>query len=225
MKTLVVGDLHGQHELVTKALDMNMPTIFLGDYLDSFDVSVQDQVTTLVKVLNACEEREDVTALTGNHEMSYLSKEMACSGYKAETQMYVNLLENLMHKHLEPYTWAEGFLLSHAGVSLALLRALEHNTAQEYLDADEFNQIGAARGGLSPSGGLYWCDWGWEFKDIPGTPQIVGHTRGRGIRRKGNSYCIDCLEDQDPHFITIENGVAEPLEINKEAPLPPEKWG
>lgn len=51
---------------------------------------------------------------------------------------------------------------------------------------------GRARGGTATVGGPLWLDWEKEFEDIPGLPQLVGHTRGEAIRRKGDSWCIDC---------------------------------
>lgn len=204
MKTLIIGDLHGQVEIAEKALRQGLPVIFMGDYVDSFERSISDQIETLIMVLDAVKSGE-AQALYGNHELSYLIEGMRCSGFKPVTEAH------MMHMNLTPlqdYIFAEGFLLSHAGVTNKLLKA-KNITLQDYLDVAEFTQIGRARGGWDTHGGLYWCDWNQEFSPIPNQPQIVGHTRGKGIRRKINSYCVDCLEDGDPQAITIEDGKVE----------------
>lgn len=201
MKTLLVGDLHGQYMIAKIALEQGMPVIFMGDYLDSFTVSVGTQIELLQLVLKAVEDGQ-AQALMGNHEMSYLVDRMRCSGYKPVTESHV------MHMDLSPlksYIKAEGFLLTHAGVSQ---RLLDHKgvTLDEYLEAGSYNQIGRYRGGRDLVGGLYWCDWNQDFDPIPDQPQVVGHTRGKLIRQNGNSYCIDVLEDTDIQFGLIDNG-------------------
>ena len=201
MQTIVVGDLHGQLNIAKKAMEQDMPVIFIGDYLDSFTVPVGTQVELLRYVLDAVADGQ-ATALMGNHEMSYLHTFMECSGYKASTYAHV------MHMDLsplKPYIFAEGFLLSHAGVSQ---RLLDHHdiTLDDYLEEGLFNQIGRVRGGSAHVGGLYWCDWRDEFQPIDDVPQIVGHTRGDHIREKGGSYCIDVLEDGAVQFGCIDDG-------------------
>ena len=196
LPTLVVGDLHGQVDLVERAIDSGYPVIFLGDYLDSYSLSVSEQIDTLELILShingEIEDSPVVAAMMGNHEMSYLNPTMRCSGYQPATFFHVS---NMDLSPLSQYVYHEGFLLSHAGVSTLLLKNKEYESVDQYLEAGDFLQIGYARGGNSPVGGLFWCDWNHEFYPIDGVPQIVGHTRGRGIRQKGNSYCVDCLED------------------------------
>lgn len=211
MKTLVVGDIHGQYELVEKVLDLKMPTVFVGDFMDSFTRSTQDCVRSLMAALDASHNRDDVTVLFGNHERSYIDQHMVCSGYSNTTQSYISLLKPILEREMKHYTYAEGFLISHAGVSQRLLDGLDR-TLPDYLGMGEFDQIGGYRGGVSPCGGLYWCDWNVEFEPLD-QPQIVGHTRGEGVRQNGNSYCIDCLEDTNQSLVVIEDGKLEVLKL------------
>lgn len=204
MKTLVVGDLHGQLNIAIAAIDTGLPVIFVGDYLDSFTASIGDQVETLRFVLNAVKAGQ-AQALYGNHELSYLDPFMKCSGWSYKTESHV------MHLDLSPlkyYTYAEGFLISHAGVSQKLLTALDISLEQ-YLKDEQFHDIGRSRGGRSPYGGLLWCDWNQDFEPVEHQPQIVGHTRGNIIRQNGNSYCIDVLENISPQVAAIEDGEFE----------------
>ena len=199
MRTVVVGDLHGQHELVTQALSIkDANIIFIGDYLDSFDRTYDDCLECLDMVIAAVVAEPDrVFALKGNHEMSYLISKMQCSGYDYATQRGVT---DRLHDmdHLLDYMWVDEYLVSHAGVSDALLDT-KNITLEEYLEAGDFTQIGYARGGTTPCGGLFWCDFWREFDPVEGVPQIVGHSHGRpggadpGIVKEGNAYNIDCL--------------------------------
>ena len=203
METLVVGDLHGQVEIVFKVLKLDMPTIFIGDYLDSFNRSVHDQVNTIMAVRDAIESGQAV-GLLGNHELSYFVPGMRASGWHYATESHMMHFDYSMFKD---YTYAEGFFISHAGISQRLLDS-NGITADEYIEAAQFNEIGRYRGGRHTCGGLFWCDWNKEFEPVEGLPQIVGHTRGDLIRAKGNSYCIDCLEDTKPQVLAIKDGQA-----------------
>jgi hypothetical protein len=208
MKTLVVGDLHGQHEIVDGVLSSGLPVIFVGDYLDSYTRSRAEQKFTLVKVLDAVESGQ-ASALRGNHEMSYLRQDMRCSGYGSTLSFLMRVLEKpRIDTKLVDYLYAEGFLITHAGVSQTLLESRQQSL-EEYLGGGDYSQIGRVRGGHDPVGGLWWCDFNFEFEPIEGVPQIFGHTTGHGIRQMGNSYCIDCLESDDRQILSIDDGRVE----------------
>ena len=223
-KTIVVGDLHGRIEIALKAsqlLHEGYNLCFMGDYLDSFDRSVDDQVNTLLHVLHLVDKYPDrVVALKANHEMSYLSGK-TCSGWKSETQCLVDAIGRYrIDTTLVSYTFIEGFLISHAGVSLKALKAIPISLG-EYLSVGEegglFDKVGGARGGYG-CGGLYWCDWFEEFEPLKEQPQIVGHSGYRpegvpkGVLQKGNSYNVDCFEHCNEVLI-LEDGCATVQDI------------
>jgi len=209
--TIVVGDIHGVYEIVDAVLALDQPVVFIGDYLDSFDRSIEDQFKAVTKVLRAVEDGRAV-ALKGNHEASYLEPSMRCSGYNPKLQALLDsdfdkgrTVKKAIEHLLKPYHFAEGFLISHAGVSNNVLKWTNIGL-QEYLDNGQFGDIGWARGGSSRVGGLFWCDWDEEFVPVPEQPQIVGHSRrvGNVIGVKGNSYCIDVLEHNNPLKTVVE---------------------
>lgn len=209
MATLIVGDLHGKLEVVKQALATPHNVVFVGDYLDSYTESIDLQIQTLDTVLDAIENNGDrVQGLIGNHEMSYLEPGlgMRCSGFSPVTDMHVMTRFSRMYHKLKCYTWVDNFLISHAGVSQWLLNNKGYSSVHEYLDDGNYYQIGVNRGGTSPVGGLFWCDWRFEFEPIADVPQIVGHTRGSHIRRMGNSYCIDVLDSNNPRCLLIDDG-------------------
>lgn len=214
---LVVGDLHGMYEIAERVLQVaeqdGRHVYFLGDYLDSYDRSVDDQLRCLNVVLAAVNEGK-ATALAGNHELSYIYPRMMCSVYSyplknklEEWQMIGQMKETLLG-----HVWAEDFLLTHAGVSQSLLDNL-NITLEAYLsekDLPYHYHIGRFRGGRDPVGGHYWCDWRYEFSPVDGVNQIVGHTRGEPnvFRSVGNNWCIDCLPHKRNNFLVaiIKNG-------------------
>ena len=208
MGTLVVGDLHGKLGVVKQALATTHDVVFVGDYVDSYTESVELQIQTLDTVLDAIENEGDrVQGILGNHEMSYLEPHlgMRCSGFNPITDMQLMTRISRMNTLLKCYTRVDGFLISHAGVSQRLLSAEGLSSVDEYLDAGDYYQIGVTRGGLSPVGGLFWCDWRFEFDPIADVPQIVGHTRNNNIRRMGNSYCIDVLDNHNPRCLLLQD--------------------
>jgi hypothetical protein len=210
--TLVVGDLHGKFEVAKKALNTGLPVVFLGDYLDSWDRSFEDQFQTLAIVLDAAREGKAV-ALMGNHELSYLDETMRCSGWDQLKQTELDIFHAYnMNQYLKPYHEVDGFLLSHAGVSKALLAYYGSLSLEGYLERGYFKEIGYRRGGRKPVGGLFWCDWA-EFDPIEGVKQIVGHTRGRQIREKDGNYCIDVLEDGLSTVALIDSGTIQFIEL------------
>jgi len=205
--TLVIGDLHGRWQVVEKALESGYDCIFMGDYLDSFTASVEDQARTLRMVLEAIKSDPDkYVGLLGNHELSYLDDTMRASGYKRAMSYHViHEFQRDMHKHLKTHHFHNKWLLSHAGVSQAILDE-DSISLEEYLELKSFTAIGHRRGGMSPIGGLYWCDWYAEFEPTT-QAQIVGHTGYRekgdseGIVTKGNAFNVDCLDRVDEFLL------------------------
>jgi hypothetical protein len=236
--TIIVGDLHGKVEIAMQVLGLwpHYDAVFIGDYLDSFDRSVNDQVMTLMHVLNAAEEGKAI-ALWGNHELSYVDIKHRCSGYNGATAAHVIHLQNRMYKTLVDYTWVGDFLVTHAGISKVVMRKLglpdTLEGVDQALETDGWkHNIGGTRGGRGV-GGIFWCDWGEEFQPLESVPQIVGHSSARPISQKdrteqwphvperdniimkGNSYNIDCLDNTESYVLLIhEDGRAEEINLN-----------
>lgn len=130
----------------------------------------------------------------------------------------------------DAWTWChvqDGFLISHAGASLLLwgdrmgpltpqaFTAAVECEAQACLDrfSPLLAAVGRIRGGPASAGGLVWQDWEDEFVDIPGVPQIVGHSyngwspgagdagdahpwrKGASWNLDGHQTCYGILED------------------------------
>jgi len=221
--TIVVGDLHGQHELAKKIISVTRNSynvVFVGDYLDSWTRSSADQFATISTVVGAARfEPTRIFALMGNHERSYLHDEF-CSGWKSETAVEVQYYQEVFLETLLEHLWlADDILITHAGVTNQNMRYNPHLTVrqavEDYLLQDARFMVGRARGGSNEAGGIFWCDFTQEFEPVEGIRQIFGHTRGPGIRSIDENYCIDCLEDSGSAVALVRaDGTIDTIEID-----------
>ena len=224
MSTIIVGDLHGKIEIAKEILeDRNQAVVFVGDYLDSFERSTRDHIDLLDMIFDAVENRDNVQALIGNHELSYLDPYMRCSGWSSAIAAAVLAPERVeKFESLQIYTEVDGYLISHAGVSKTWLPSdIETTDVAQYLDTcsdARLYEIGFSRGGQASCGGPLWCDYWREFKPVPGLKQVFGHTRYRppyepsGIIEHEGNYLIDCL-DEKKELLHVHEGVASRMEI------------
>lgn len=206
MEYICIGDLHGKIEIAVDVLTNpdydKYHKVFVGDFLDSFDRTKEDQIELLLLMLEA-EERDDVTILIGNHELSYIKKGMRCSGYSWQMESHVSPhATNMFLKFKTHFYLADDILVTHAGANKQLFHIKEHlDTALETND-EILYRIGYARGGTKPYGGIFWNDFWEEHQVIPGLTQISGHTAHRplfaegvkGIVTMNGDFNIDCLD-------------------------------
>ncbi len=197
-----VGDIHGQLDKLEQALDFPGKVIFVGDFVDSYRTTVADQILCIERVLQSIAAGH-AEAVFGNHEMSYLNPLFRCSGWNSATEERFNSgLGDRIRAAFKPFIWENDVLVTHAGITKGLwedYNLSKENLAQtltewyHHIDSPYY-QVGRARGGWKKYGGPLWCDWS-EFKPVEGLTQVVGHSRGSGIRVKDHSYCIDVLEN------------------------------
>lgn len=223
MRTLIVGDIHGKVWAVKKALDQGVPVVFVGDILDSFEFEIEDHLECMDLIFEAIDEGK-ATCLYGNHEWSYLTHAMRCSGWNPKMAKYVDAIESgdlaetdiryagglraQMAKRFDLFQFYEpNILITHAGLDKYIwdkynltLETLPDTLAKWCSDpSSPAWWIGRSRGGRQPVGGIFWNDFQREHTPIPELIQVVGHTRGRGIRVNGTTTCIDCLDlNPDP---------------------------
>lgn len=220
MSVICVGDLHGKIEIAEELLqDEEQEIIFIGDFLDSFDRTTTDQLNLLYTVLEAVRTRDNVSALMGNHELSYLEPHYKCSGFSwtVDAQLTVDVKQT-MRRHLNKWVEREGFLLTHAGVTRSWIPGNQQDTPLVYLENasnEALYQIGYSRGGTYNVGGPLWCDYHDDFVPIRGIKQVFGHTASKkagessGVRTNDDeNFCIDCL-DRVNEVLEIDNGTAK----------------
>lgn len=213
MKVTFIGDIHGQVELVELALSQPGKKIFVGDLVDSFTRSAVESRKCMEMVLGVAEAGE-AEVIYGNHELSYLfPAQHRCSGFNRATHTFMQELRpRIMAAFKSHIMLAPDFLVTHAGISKQLwddqllnLDVLDHFLSDWWPDIrSPAHWIGYTRGGSNLCGGTFWCDFRREFEPVRGLKQVFGHTRGEGIRQIEQSYCIDCLEDGSPEFLTLD---------------------
>lgn len=211
MKYVFIGDVHGKLDKVHEALAHAGKKIFVGDIIDSYDHTVMEHDECYRLIIDAIE-KGDAECLYGNHELSYIMPHHRCSGWENSRALIVQKYKTHIDKLFKPFLIVEDMLITHAGLTNQLFDGFQMNipTIGEKLtewwpdDKSPMHFVGRARGGIAPWGGIFWCDFNMEFIPVPGLTQIFGHTRGRGIRKVENSYCIDCLDFADNNFLEME---------------------
>jgi hypothetical protein len=205
---IIIGDLHGHIDLY-REIKRQFPLetlVTVGDYVDS-QKTTRNQQLRLVKELLQDVESGKTIALLGNHELSYLyPSSLRASGYEQDfADQLKPYFSEMQSKFVKYYILEQHkILITHAGLSLDLLFGglTDLDLLQQFLsdastDLDScLYWIGRARGGEHEVGGIFWCDYNYEFNAIPGIKQVFGHTPSkRGILKLDEeNYCIDCLE-------------------------------
>lgn len=203
MNTIIIGDIHGRKSVVEKVLTEypNYQRIWVGDLIDSFDASIEDQLWCLETVLDKCEKENDIYII-GNHEASYLFHGQRCGGWNMAMASHIACLRSKILRHAKFYHCITRqlrypILITHAGLSSVfwemcnpglvptynnVIKWLDNitNTFNPLLYDDPLFMVGFKRGGISKAGGILWCDIK-EFVPIEGFIQVFGHTQVSNI--------------------------------------------
>lgn len=238
--TFVVADAHGNAGLVrglleqegiieqqwteSGALDSARRTrkgagvVQLGDLANCVAVSTVEDCEALDLVSDGLID----VMLVGNHEHPYFGGP-AFSGYWPDGEVRRRL--NRIHARggLKAAHAADGILISHAGLTSYWLREfsawdmnaekiaeLTNRTWSDDPRALIFNAIGRRRGGWEREGGILWADW--REPKPRHLRQLVGHTVGPDIRKRGGATCIDLGAGKDSTRIAgawIREGVID----------------
>ncbi|MCB1066725.1 MAG: metallophosphoesterase [Simkania sp.] len=203
MKTLIIADLHNKIDWVEKCIKAVKPdqTVFLGDYFDSFDETVECTKRTAYWLNQSLHEPKRVHLL-GNHDMPYrfpMSSTLLCPGFTHEKSEIINeiLDSGASWDMTKSFHWAQGYLMSHAGIHQNLLHPIKGFDLEDLsrLEEESFLKCyadmgtplfgcGYSRGGNYPCGGITWQDFDMDFSPIEGVNQIVGHTPHTHVKVK-----------------------------------------
>jgi len=211
---LIVPDVHEQLFDLDRILDKYsniQHKIFLGDWFDNFTVS--QPTKTAVALQDLMDDFRNIFIL-GNHDASYrYGGRFICSGFRrTHWEKINNILTSKDWDKFKLYTninfpHGKSWLVSHAGLHPSLEKGLEGFEDNETFDhrcemALEFAKeglvrpllnVGRARGGNRPFGGLTWLDWDREFSPIPNVNQLCGHSVHPTPRR----YVMDNSDNWD----------------------------
>lgn len=218
MKHIFIGDIHGKVEEVEKALSMEGKKIFVGDFIDSFDHSVEDHKKCYDLVFDAID-KGDARACLGNHELSYFTNHHRCSGWDGKRDFLMQHYRTMILDRFESHILVQpDFLVTHAGLTAQIwdmeqltLETLPAWLEKSYKDVTSpVHYIGYCRGGSKPFGGIFWATFREDFEPIKGLTQVFGHTRqkwGIQIERAEDgtpNYCIDCLDWHKGIFLELD---------------------
>lgn len=232
-KILIIPDLHGGEfwRGAVKDMDEETRVVFLGDYLDPYEVDwiYWSDAFIAFKDIIAFKETlpEQVTLLLGNHDLHYLYPKLRGSRYNEYQE---GKIRKTLEDHLDSFQMAveydmggKRYLFSHAGIHSDwaqkhsnLFGPLENVSAEtfnkmmftpEFVDA--LSDVSWRRGGSATSGSMIWADIDEYALSLPIAPdvvQICGHTRLPGGKPKefGHIWCLDCQRA----FILTKDGIS-----------------
>lgn len=205
MNIITIGDIHGVDKWKLINPDHYDYIIFIGDYVDAFDISNVIIKANLLDIISFKKKYNDkVVLLWGNHDLQYrylgVSK-YGCSGFRPESMYDLNKIftdnDNLFQMSFQ----INNYLWNHAGIhkgwyEYRFKKALDKkptiyencNSISEQLNkAFEVKEsclfdVGHIRGGYMDVGGPFWSDKTESYtKPLEGYHQIVGHTKVKDI--------------------------------------------
>lgn len=216
--------------ILNRELDSVTHVLLGGDYFDAYSSEADGAGAMAQRLRSLREQLDSkLTVLLGNHDIQYLEAlPWAVEHIQPEFNLRHAIGEQFSYHRaqeiasiLSPSFWNEcrlfqmvnGHFVSHAGMRANLwpgglrgsdaLKRLDLHCTEVLKNLDEDHPIlatGFSRGGSTPSGGITWMDFDFEFQEneLP-WPQIVGHTAPinpnlKGLdraRRKGDTWCLD----------------------------------
>ena len=232
MRTLVFGDVHNLTHRVRWLLD-NVEydqAICTGDWFDDWHDGPAESRKTgtfLKEYLSDARHR----SVMGNHDLPYFwpaireLRRWGASRNKVDTVTRILKPISLYRQKLPYYLWVDGWLVSHAGVSIhlipdhvrsdmtALFEGWLEDTTKNAVSlffggvVDPWFDAGTDRGGIQRHGGILWQDWD-SLEPIPGLNQVVGHTRNPALVRSKNVEGSEnwCIDTGLRHYALIEDG-------------------
>lgn len=225
MKILSIGDIHGKNIIPNIEANNYDKIVFVGDYMDSYDISPIEQIINLEEIIQFKKNNYDkVELLIGNHDIQYYLPDsklhlVRASGYnpaiKFETH---NLFKE--NKELFKITYQyQNYIWSHAGITKGWYNMSFKSFDTEKTLAESLNlqfeyenpvlwYCSHHRGGFKNVGGILWADKieTWK-KPLQNYHQIIGHTRvdsiiNRNINENTSVTYIDCLDiDLNKYYV------------------------
>lgn len=216
MKILVLGDLHGQ-TIWKPIIEKEKPDkiIMLGDYFDSFDITVAQQISNFEEILKYKKVfgSDKFILCLGNHDYHYFYN-ASYSGFKESTRF---MMKDILQKAYEngtivPLHIEDNIIFSHAGVSKYWLKNVSNIHKVEEINSQsldihtlDWNSIK----GFDPYGGtisnspIWIRPWALKTNMLAKYIQVVGHTHTKEIMKEGRLYSIDTLPKE---YLVIEDG-------------------
>jgi predicted MPP superfamily phosphohydrolase len=238
MKTVVIGDTHGRSNW-RLAIYQEEPVdrvIFIGDYMDSYDISAVEQIHNFKEIINYKElnPQVEVILLIGNHDAPYFPEftDRAISGYQTKMAPSISQVIEENRHHLQMAYGFDNFLFTHAGVSPVFMDQVygkdgwsKENIVQDLNDlwkykpnAFQFNGFDAYGDNTTQTpiwirpGSLMSANKKHENGLKKDYIQVVGHTTMRKLDLEGSDkftggrYYFIDTMDTSGDYLIIEDG-------------------
>lgn len=172
----VITDIHGRD--TWKKLNPEIPTVFLGDYVDSFDISAQKQIRNILEIIQLKKDHPHIILLWGNHDMHYAFPNdfEKCSGYQDQ---FAGTIRKIFQENLDLFKYIHvvgDTIYSHAGITKTWLDRRPVDKINEF-PPRYFDFRGYEPTGDSVVNGPMWVRPASLTRDaIEGYRQVVGHT-------------------------------------------------
>jgi hypothetical protein len=236
--TLIIPDVHDRTETVAVILRKERygQAVFLGDWFDSGPGDGVERTRRTAEYVRGLAEDPRHVLLAGNHEVHYLwpaIEELRGSGYTEEKRRAVARTlgpAGEARRLFRLFAVAGGWLASHAGLDARLAPPGWNGDASRlaaWLEPHALRTLqlldegfagalagpGTDRGGTREVGGITWCDFA-TLEPLAGVRQVLGHTPGGEVRRKGGAQaeCV-CLDTGLRHYGVIVDGRLRVVEV------------
>lgn len=223
MKIIVIGDLHGLDiwkKILEKESNYDL-VIFLGDYLDSFDIPFEQQVKNYIEIRKLRDTDNRIITLLGNHEFHYIYN-TRYSGWRYQTDLLAKplLITDFREGKLKYAYLHDKFLFSHAGVTNFWLNNVAKANLKDLLSNQielkhfNWNSIkGYDAYGDTISNSPIWVRPKSLLKDcLDKYVHVVGHTYTQLISVEPPVIQCDTLSGHNTsksHYLIIIDGIPE----------------
>jgi len=225
MKICVIGDIHGRVNWMWLYANYHLfdRIVFLGDILDSKEISAATQLSNFQQLMKFIREHKDICDIVlGNHDLSYIDPTLyQCAGY--DMHMMIDA-STLFEDNKDLFSMAvehDGYLFTHAGLSLTWLAKYNKEVTNLPI-AEQINMIYKHKStafSFYSNQGRYMSSTGncvtqspvWirpaSLLLKPAHPfQVVGHTQHVvpiRVQRNGNEIIF---ADSPDYYTVIDNG-------------------
>lgn len=224
MNIIAIGDIHGRNiwkQIVTNHLETIDKIIFIGDYVDSFNISAQDQLNNLADIIELKKQNPDkIILLIGNHDYQYWpgSPDMGTySGFQYHMLMSYQTLFQENKKLFQMCYEFDNIIFSHAGFTETFVeRKIGSFSEQNVNDifkykpqSFKFSEFDRSGCGDSIEQSCIWVRPRSLEKDYLGNNkiQVIGHTHtGKGVKITDKLIMIDCLDTSNEYLFKDNNG-------------------
>jgi predicted MPP superfamily phosphohydrolase len=218
LRTISIGDIHGVDYWNQINPELYDKIIFLGDYVDSFNIKDEDILNNLLNIIQFKKDNIDkVVLLWGNHDCQYAfnNGDYMCSGFR---QQMFDTLNKIFNDNFDLFQMSyeiNDTIWTHAGIHQGWYNQRFLNFAMDFpkeklsgqlniafkLVHNPLFDVGHMRGGDYNVGGPLWCDTTeLNNKPLKTMNQVVGHNRKNEIYKiyKHNKEIVytDCLQNR-----------------------------